>query len=447
MLDYANPLNAEHALNRDLRYHFLCLPGQRSGVAWRNSAAPVDGNASMTNLSTGGVTGFQYAQGQWTAPSSTLGFAPTNRLGGYGEMRTDGNSNSYLKVGAGHMPKDGGGGGWSGPLTLAAWMYTSSTAGGFFYVIGSGTASGGLLQCLGRHGTSAIYACFGNDIEISNTFATTGVWQHIVATYDGQASTQQHQRLYVNGVLAGSASRSLSPLFSNTDVELGAYGAGSLWSGGFDDCRIYARQLSADEVLWLYHDSQRYESELYNSLNAILYFHVANVAYDETGSGLLALAGSGSDLLALTDTGSGLLALKGSGSDGGTQTETGSGLLALKGSGLDTSSLTDAGAGKLALKGSGSDGSSFAEAGSGLLALKGSGSDHGVFHETGAGLLALLGDEGNFDLGVLTPQMLMTVNALLSVSPSLAATVALVFSARATLSMAPGETHFIQPKS
>lgn len=267
MLNYGDLLNRNHPLNQGLRYYQKVLPGELSGALWRNHAYPIDSDAAMTNLGSGGVQGKSYARAQWAAPSPTLGFSPTTRLGGFGEMRTDATSNAYLKAGAGHMFRNPSDGGYNGALTLAGWCYTTSTASGFYYIIGTGTSSGSLLQCLGRHGTSAIHACFGNDNEVANVFATTYQYAHLVATYDGSASGLQHQNLYINGALGVSATRSLNPTNADTDVEFGGFGGGSLWLGGFDDLRIYDRALSAQEVAWLYHEGFNYQSDMYNKVD------------------------------------------------------------------------------------------------------------------------------------------------------------------------------------
>jgi hypothetical protein len=82
-----------------------------------------------------------------------------------------------------------------------------------------------------------------------------GIWQHVVATWDGSA-TAANVHLYVNGMetpysvqtdgasIAGDASR---------DMHIGGRSAGIYaFDGGIDDVRVYNRVLSSDEIADLY---------------------------------------------------------------------------------------------------------------------------------------------------------------------------------------------------
>ncbi|MCX6924138.1 MAG: hypothetical protein NT154_13145, partial [Verrucomicrobia bacterium] len=71
-------------------------------------------------------------------------------------------------------------------------------------------------------------------------------WQHIAITFDRAASTMS---IYVNGVLAGSATANYGPACSpGTDLQIGA-GGGTPWMGQVDEVAWYNKALSADRIL------------------------------------------------------------------------------------------------------------------------------------------------------------------------------------------------------
>ncbi len=83
----------------------------------------------------------------------------------------------------------------------------------------------------------------------ANTVLSTGVWHHIVGTYDGTT-----EKIYIDGVLDNSNSAS-GDVADNVGaaVTLGHTPENSAYLNGFlDDVRIYNRSLSATEVRALY---------------------------------------------------------------------------------------------------------------------------------------------------------------------------------------------------
>jgi hypothetical protein len=83
MIDLANPIREEHGLAVSLQYFGLVLPGVRTGGLLANLVAPArPGTLTLT----GG------------APGATYGLAPTNRPGGWGELRLDNTSTTYARV-------------------------------------------------------------------------------------------------------------------------------------------------------------------------------------------------------------------------------------------------------------------------------------------------------------------------------------------------------------
>jgi Concanavalin A-like lectin/glucanases superfamily len=266
MIDAGNILNWTHPLNRGLRYHFLVLPGQVSGTIWRNSAASVDSWNGYPNTSTGGYLSRDYAQGQWTATSPTLGFNPTTRRGGWGELRGDGSNGGWCKLGAGRVPKDPGVNGYTLGTSMAGWCNTTTSSdSAYCYILGWATGAGTHLQCIGRHGANVGYFCWGADVEVSYFGGKENTWHHIATTYSGDST--HVQSVYADGVLVGTGSNLLNILLVDTAVGVGSWWDGaSQWKGACDDLRLYDRCLSAQDVAWLYYESQRPFTPLYNYL-------------------------------------------------------------------------------------------------------------------------------------------------------------------------------------
>ncbi|HKW30378.1 MAG TPA: LamG-like jellyroll fold domain-containing protein, partial [Verrucomicrobiae bacterium] len=85
---------------------------------------------------------------------------------------------------------------------------------------------------------------------LSSTIPQVGAWYHLVGTYDGTTL-----RLYVNGVLEGSAYAGFPLDYGTRPVFFGR--TGEFWvanfGGSIDEVSIYSRALAADEIQSLYH--------------------------------------------------------------------------------------------------------------------------------------------------------------------------------------------------
>ena len=75
---------------------------------------------------------------------------------------------------------------------------------------------------------------------------STTDWTHLAVTYDGSV-----QRLYVNGVLAGSHAQTGSMAVGNQPLRIGgnASFAGEFFAGLIDEVKVYNRALSAAEIV------------------------------------------------------------------------------------------------------------------------------------------------------------------------------------------------------
>jgi len=76
----------------------------------------------------------------------------------------------------------------------------------------------------------------------------TGIFYHIVATYDGNTMS-----LYLNGELVGNRSVSSSTLSGGKRIQLSAPGQGvDNFDGLLDDIGTYGRALTPEEVMFLF---------------------------------------------------------------------------------------------------------------------------------------------------------------------------------------------------
>jgi hypothetical protein len=73
----------------------------------------------------------------------------------------------------------------------------------------------------------------------------TGVWSHVVFTYDEESG---EGKFYVNGVLAGSSTRDVAIGTNDVDVYIGKAYHGDTYLGGIDQVAIFNRALTAEEV-------------------------------------------------------------------------------------------------------------------------------------------------------------------------------------------------------
>ncbi len=87
--------------------------------------------------------------------------------------------------------------------------------------------------------------------NFAETSVSTGVWTHVVGTYDGSVI-----RIYKDGILAASTSNTNGITYAGGNVGIGDSAQGpdpsTKFTGLIDDVRIYNRALSASEVLGLF---------------------------------------------------------------------------------------------------------------------------------------------------------------------------------------------------
>ncbi len=126
---------------------------------------------------------------------------------------------------------------------------SGSTLGEFGYSLGIQNDTGNLFASIGKNGTFT-------SSTITGPIVATGVWYHAVLLYSGSTV-----RLYLNGVLSQTETCDFSsapvnvPSGPPTNPFTFSH-ANPLFTflGSADDCRVYNRTLSIDEVLALYRE-------------------------------------------------------------------------------------------------------------------------------------------------------------------------------------------------
>lgn len=109
-------------------------------------------------------------------------------------------------------------------------------------------------------------------------FPTTGEWFHSCGTYD-QSASGNNFTIYRNGTLADSTRYTNAILTTATGLSIASLNASRYFPGLLEDCRIYNRALSANEVATIY-ASQGQDS--------IYYGLVAKYSFDEGYNGQVA---------------------------------------------------------------------------------------------------------------------------------------------------------------
>jgi hypothetical protein len=134
----------------------------------------------------------------------------------------------------------------AGPITLEAWINTSTYGGRIIDKITAGGADGYMLDTY----NSRLRLIIGSAVLSSTTMLpANGGWTHVVGVYDGT-----NMAVYVNGAQDGMAVAGVSTTPTNgLPLRLGIDSTGgSAFTGLMDEVRIYNRALSASDVANLY---------------------------------------------------------------------------------------------------------------------------------------------------------------------------------------------------
>lgn len=143
-------------------------------------------------------------------------------------------------------------------VTIAAWIKRGSSNVAGAGIVCKGNGGGGEVYCLDFPSTNSLLARFylwksaSATTVTASTALTSNTWGHVAATFDGTTLT-----IYINGVSAGTASRTASLDTNTHDLTIGCRQSGSTTydqclDAVFDDVRVYNAALSGPQILRLY---------------------------------------------------------------------------------------------------------------------------------------------------------------------------------------------------
>lgn len=236
-LDWPQPINWRHPLNRGLRGWWLAAPERARSVSWIDLVANRVG--TLTNMT---------PHSDWVS---------ANRPGASKLCLDLDGTNDFVQFPNNSVFNPGGKATWS----LWLWTNTAQTgrpvwiqddsSGKTFstykwivaYVSGSSTTINGYV----RIGGTAYSA--------GATATLLGQWTHVLTTFDRTLGSAR-LKTYVNGSLAGSADAADGDIDAGADPELGRWeGNSALFTGRVADPQIWHRALTAVEVAQLYRES------------------------------------------------------------------------------------------------------------------------------------------------------------------------------------------------
>jgi len=206
-------------------------------------------NSSQTDSLTKGLVGYWNFDGPNISGTrakdssgnnnhGTLTNGPTTTIGKLGQALSFDGSNDYVAIPNNSSIQT------NGVITIAAWIYLTSTTAERIIVKGSEyefDVSGGLLR-LNQDNTV---------IMQSTAYSYINSWHHVVAVY---SDSENYTMLCIDAscITEGSETTSIANTSNNVAIGSEPNGGGNFLNGQIDDVRIYNRALSAAEIQKLY---------------------------------------------------------------------------------------------------------------------------------------------------------------------------------------------------
>ena len=192
-------------------------------------------------------TGATAADSTGNGSTGTLSNSPTWTTGTIGGALSFNGTNQYVSAPVSNISQTSYG--------VSFWFKTSSSNGGLFDVNTSPAGTTSLDRDIYLSGGNLKAYVYNTETITTSTGLnlTNGQWHHVVHTFGGAVGGQ---KLYVDGVLRASGSKSSSDFTWPTCVNIGFAGAASTryFSGTIDDVRLYNTALSSSAVTALYND-------------------------------------------------------------------------------------------------------------------------------------------------------------------------------------------------
>jgi hypothetical protein len=234
-------------------------------------------------LEPGPALKFDFDAGTGTAISDSSGNGANGSWVGSPNWTTNGRVNGAVTFGANqYVTAPSGLLSSAGAVTVAGWVKLSANASGTtLFDFGSDATNHFYLRTNGGTGVSFGAEVNGGTIQefVSNYVLPLGIWKHVALTLSGTIAT-----LFIDGleVLNRSFAFSPSDLVNTTSNRIGCNqaGAGFLY-GTVDDFRVYARALTASEVMALAPPGSDYVHFNFDET-------CGNTLYDRSSKGLVA---------------------------------------------------------------------------------------------------------------------------------------------------------------
>lgn len=233
----SNPLNACDP-SPVARYHF-------DEVQWSGAFNEVK-NAFGSSLNGRAMNGALTSSQSPALPANINNYGTC----GYGEFVA--NQNQYVQVAHDSQLS------FSDQLTISAWVYPVSRPanGGLHTIVAKDTNYEFHLDSQGR-----VFWYWERSSGGANTLTTSNViplntWTHITIRYNRSASSNERQKIYINGVVAATNSDN-QPLKTNTvNLEIGRdYNSDNrTFSGRLDEVAIYNKALTDSQIVNLYNE-------------------------------------------------------------------------------------------------------------------------------------------------------------------------------------------------
>jgi subtilisin-like proprotein convertase family protein len=188
----------------------------------------------------------------WGNHNGTLENGAITAAGEVGQAFSLDGVNDYVDVGDVDLPVTFTIDAWINPASLATAPYIftktdGSTAGYQVSLFSDGTL---ILSVANGVGGSTAY-------KTTSPIITTGTWQHVAATYDGNAAAGQRIKLFVNGASVPTvviADDGGTPVNNAVSTKIGIYGdlTNGPFSGLIDEVQVYNRALTQPEIQAIY---------------------------------------------------------------------------------------------------------------------------------------------------------------------------------------------------
>jgi hypothetical protein len=188
------------------------------------------------------------------AHNGTLNNGTTFATGEVGQaFNFDASQHQYVDVGLISLPVT---------FTISAWINPSQSVPGVYYeIINSFDGDGWFFDDINGQLHAETETRTGNAATVYatiNAVITTGTWQHVLVTYDGNAGPGQKFHFYVNGAAAAaiaSNDQCSTPGTSSFTAKIGAEATAPTidnFDGRIDELQLFDRVLSADEIAAIY---------------------------------------------------------------------------------------------------------------------------------------------------------------------------------------------------